>query len=45
MATTREQIVSYDKEVALLMTRNRVTKEGPGHSDVKIKKSSWQRSR
>ena len=39
MATTREQIVSYDKEVASLMARNRVIKEGPGHSDVKRNKS------
>ena len=38
MATMREQIVSYGKEVASLMARKRVIKEGPGHSDVKRKK-------
>ena len=37
MATTREQIVRYDEEIASLMTRKRVIKEGPGHSDVKRK--------
>ena len=37
MATTREQIVSYDKEVASLMSRKRVIKEGPGHSDKRKK--------
>ena len=30
-------MVSYGKEVAPLMARNRVIKEGPGHSDVKRK--------
>ena len=40
MATAREHIASYDKEVASLVARNRVIKEGPGHSDVKRKKSS-----
>ena len=38
MATTREHIASYDKEIALLMARKRVIKEGLGYSDVKRKK-------
>ena len=42
MATTREQIVSYDEEIASLTARKRVIKEGPGHSDAKIKSQAGE---
>ena len=41
MATTREQIVSYDEEIASLTARKRVIKEGPGNPHAKRKTSSW----
>ena len=34
MATTREQVVSYDKEIPSLMTRKRVIKEGKAPKDM-----------